>query len=71
MNENIITSIVRNWQVTNFQQLMVMGGKGFVNKFSLHLCFFCFLQIMWVGLLMVDLLLMVLDVWSYLVILHC
>jgi hypothetical protein len=54
MDENIITSIVRNGQVTNFQQLMVMGEKGFVNNFSLHLCLFCFLQIMWVGLLMVD-----------------
>jgi hypothetical protein len=39
MDENIITSIVRNQQMANFQQLMVMGGKGFVNNFSLHLCF--------------------------------
>jgi hypothetical protein len=38
MDENIITSIVRNRQMANFQQLM--RGKGFVNNFSLHLCFF-------------------------------
>jgi hypothetical protein len=32
MHENIITSVVRNQQVANFQQLMVMRGKGFVNN---------------------------------------
>jgi hypothetical protein len=47
MDGNIITSALGSQKLINFQQLMVVGGKGLVNNFLLHLCFFFFLQIIW------------------------
>jgi hypothetical protein len=42
MDGNIITSALGSQKLINFQQLMVVGGKGLVNNFLLRLCFFFF-----------------------------